>query len=180
MSSIRLDRWRAAVTASRIPTRRTSFTSPVVDYEPPPVGACPPPSSAALHRHASRPLRSVPAIPPGVRHEVEQPPRAAAVFAETALRRVLEVSDRRRPVAQLRPLVAPALFDAVAAFTKAGSRDGAAVLRRVRLRPVHVLDGEAAAAEVFATYSRGRRVRAIAGRVELVEGRWVMVALQVG
>jgi uncharacterized protein DUF6459 len=165
------------VTASRIPTRRTSFTSPVVDYEPPPMGACPPPSSAAMHRHAVRPLRSVPA---GVGPDVEQPPRAAAVFAETALRRVLEVSDRRRPVAQLRPLVAPALFDAVAAFATAGSRDGAAVLRRVRLRPVHVLDGEAAAAEVFATYSRGRRVRAIAGRVELVKGRWVMVALQVG
>ena len=171
------------MTASRIPTRRTSFTSPVVDYEPPPVssppiGPCPPPTSAAMHRHAARPLRAVPAATP---HDVEPPPpQAAAAFAETALRRVLEVSDRRRPVAQLRPLVAPALFDAVAAFTRAGSRDGAAVLRRVRLRSVHVLDGEAAAAEVFATYSRGRRVRAIAGRVELVKGRWMVVALQVG
>ncbi|KAA0098226.1 hypothetical protein CIW49_15450 [Mycolicibacterium sp. P1-18] len=165
------------MTASRIPTRRTSFTSPVVDYEPPPMGTCAPPSSAAMHRHALRPLRSVPTGDPP---DVEQPPRAAAAFAETALRRVLEVSDRRRSVAQLRPLVAPALFDAVAAFAMAGSRDGAAVLRRVRLRPVHVLDGEAAAAEVFATYSRGRRVRAIAGRVELVKGRWVLVALQVG
>jgi hypothetical protein len=102
------------------------------------------------------------------------------VFADTALRRFLEVSDRRRPVAQLRPLVAPALFDAVVAFTRSGPRDGAAVLRRVRLRSAQVLDGEATAAEVFATYSRGRRVRAIAARVELVKGRWVVVALQVG
>jgi Family of unknown function (DUF6459) len=105
------------------------------------------------------------------------------VFADSALRRFLEVSDGRRPVAQLRPLVAPALFDAVAAFTRTGSREGAAVLRRVRLRSVHVLDGEAAevsAVEVFATYSRGHRVRAIAGRVQLVKGRWVVVALQVG
>jgi len=168
------------VTAARTSTRRTSFATPVVDYEPPQIGPCPPPSSAAMHRHTSRPLRAVPTAPPGARHEVDQPPRAAAVFAETTLRRVLEVSDRRRPVAQLRPLVAPALFDAVAAFTTAGSRDGAAVLGRVRLRPVQVLDGDAAAAEVFATYSRGRRVRAIAGRVELVKGRWVMVALQIG
>lgn len=171
------------MTASRVPTRRTSFTSPVVDYEPPPLaapptGPCPPPTSAAMHRHASRPLRAVPAAVP---HDGEPPPpQAAALFAETALRRVLEVSDRRRPVAQLRPLVTPALFDAVAAFTRAGSGDGAAVLRRVRLRSVHVLDGEAAAAEVFATYSRGRRVRAIAGRVELVKGRWTIVALQIG
>jgi hypothetical protein len=48
------------------------------------------------------------------------------------------------------------------------------------LRSAQVLDGEATAAEVFATYSRGRRVRAIAARVELVKGRWVVVALQVG
>ncbi len=186
MSSIRLDRWRSAVTASRIPTRRTAFTSPVVDYEPPPVGAlpvspCPPPSPAALHRHTPRPLRSVPA-PAAVRPHTGEltPPRAAAVFADTALRRVLEVTDRRRPVAQLRTLLAPALFDAVVASTRTGPGGGAAVLRRVRLRTAEVHDGEATAAEVFATYSRGRRVRAIAGRVELVNGRWVVVALQIG
>jgi hypothetical protein len=39
---------------------------------------------------------------------------------------------------------------------------------------------EPAAAEVFATYTRGQRVRAIAGRVEIKEGRWRLVALQVG
>jgi len=165
------------VTASPLPTRRTSFTSPVVDYEPPPIIVCAPPSSAALHRPSAKPLRSVPNTP--VAGELPAP-RVAAAFAETTLRRVLEVSDRRRPVAQLRPLLAPCLFDAVAAFTAVGSREGAAVLRRVRLRSVHVLDGDDAAVEVFATYSRGRRVRAIAGRVELVSGRWVMVALQVG
>ncbi|HEY5843911.1 MAG TPA: hypothetical protein VIU87_21045, partial [Mycobacterium sp.] len=31
------------------------------------------------------------------------PPRAAAVFADAALPRVLEVIDRRRPITQLRP-----------------------------------------------------------------------------
>jgi hypothetical protein len=93
---------------------------------------------------------------------------------------VLEVTDRRRPVAQLRPLVTPALFDAVAALTRTGSREGTAVLRRVRLRAAELVDGEVAAAEVFATYSRGARVRAIAGRVELVAGRWTVTALQIG
>jgi hypothetical protein len=33
---------------------------------------------------------------------------------------------------------------------------------------------------VFATYTRGKRVRAIAGRVEVVGGRWQVVALQIG
>jgi uncharacterized protein DUF6459 len=146
------------------------------------VAPCPPPSPAALHRHIPRALRSVPAAPASGPHGGEPvPPRAAAVFADTALRRVLEVADRRRPVAQLRPLVTPALFDAVvAAVSRTGSREGAAVLRRMRLRSAQVLDGEATAAEVFATYSRGRRVRAIAGRVELVNGRWMVTALQIG
>jgi uncharacterized protein DUF6459 len=170
------------VTASHIPVQRTAFTWPVVDYEPPPVGpspanACPPPSSAALHRHTPRPLRAVAAR--GQSHELA-PPRAAAVFADTALRRILEVTDRRRAVVQLRPLLTPALVDAVASLTRTTSQEGAAVLRRVRLRSATVADGEATAAEVFATYTRSRRVRAIACRIELVKGRWLVVALQIG
>ncbi|MDX1888607.1 Rv3235 family protein [Mycolicibacterium sp. 050158] len=173
------------MTASRIPTRRTSFTSPVVDYEPPPVGlpaavACPPPSPAALHRHTPRPLRPVRAPGSDLPPREPRPPRAAAVFADTALRRVLEVTDRRRPVAQLRPLVASSLFDAVAATTRKASSEGPAVLRRVRLRSAEMRDDEVTVAEVFATYSRGQRIRAIAGRVELANGRWVITALQVG
>jgi len=114
------------------------------------------------------------------------PPRAAGVFAEAALRRVLEVIDRRRPVAQLRPLLTPALVDTVAALMRApaGVRDEAAVLRRVRLRAAGFDHGDpdGVAAEVFATYTRGRRVRAIAARVESAAGadRWQLVALQIG
>ena len=172
------------MTAARIPTRSTPFTEPVVDYEPAPVGApspglCPQPSPAAIHRHTPRALRAVPAAPaPAVR--TPEPPRAAAVFADTALRRILEVADRRRPVAQLRPLLAPALFDAVTTLVRTPATQGSAVLRRVRLQPTAPVDGEATAAEVFATYTRGARVRAIAGRVELVAGRWTIVALQIG
>ena len=102
------------------------------------------------------------------------PPRAAVVFAAAALRHVLEVVDRRRPIAQLRPLVTPALIDTVTALTRA-PHTAAATLRRVRLRRV---DGEAA--EVFATYTRAHRVRAIAGRIEHVDDRWRIVALQIG
>jgi hypothetical protein len=178
------------VTASRIPTAATppvaslapaptSFTSPIIDYEPPLVGvavACSPPTPAALHRHTTRRLRAVPAAPA---HDAV-PPRAAAIFADTALRRVLEVADRRRPIAQLRPLLAPALIDVVVAMTRTTPTDGAAVLRRVRLRTAGSADGEATTAEVFGTYTRGRRVRAIAGRIEIVGGRWLVTALQIG
>ena len=105
------------------------------------------------------------------------PPRAAVVFADAALRRVLEVADRRRPIAQLRPLVAPALIDTVIALTRA-PHTAAATLRRVRLRMV---DGdEENQAEVFGSYTRGPRILAIAARIELHRDRWRIVALQLG
>jgi hypothetical protein len=168
------------MTASRTPAERTSFVSPVIDYEPPPVAAtptltghaapCPPPSPTALRRRTPRPLRLV--SHPPVREPA--PPRATVVFADTALRRVLEVIDRRRPIAQLRPLLAPALIDTVTALTRSQHTAGA-TLRRLRLRMV---DDEAA--EVFGTYTRGTRVRAFAARIARNDDRWRIVALQVG
>jgi hypothetical protein len=159
------------MTASRIPHESPSLTTPIIDCEPPPVGitACPPPSPAALHRRTPRPLRSVPRPTPD-----PMPPRPALLFADAALRRVLEVVDRRRPIAQLRPLVAPALIDTVTALTRA-PQTAAATLRRVRVRMV-----DADAAEVFGTYSRGPRFLAVAARIELHRERWRIVALQLG
>jgi len=160
------------MTASRIPFEPVSLTTPIIDCEPPPVGltACPPPSLAALHRRSTRPLRPVPR--PVSREPL--PPRAALLFADAAVRRVLEVVDRRRPIAQLRPLVAPALIDTVTALTRA-PQSAAATLRRVRVRMV---DDETA--ELFASYTRAQRVRAIAGRIEYRDNRWRIVALQIG
>jgi hypothetical protein len=160
------------MTASRIPSEQASFTSPIIDYEPPPVGyqQCPPPSPAALHRRTPRPLRRVATCPA----QDPLPPQAVIVFADAALRRVLEVIDRRRPFGQLRPLVAPVLIDPVVALTRT-THSATATLRRVRLRMV---DDEAA--EVFASYTRGSRVRAIAARVERYRDGWRIVALQIG
>jgi len=160
------------MTASRIPSEPVSITTPIIDCEPPPVGltACPPPSPAALHRRSTRSHRPLPRPVP----REQLPPRAAMVFADAALRRVLEVVDRRRPIAQLRPLVTPALVDTVTALTRTPHM-AAATLRRVRLRMV---DGEAA--EVFGSYTRGPRVLAIAARIELHRDRWRIVAVQFG
>jgi hypothetical protein len=106
--------------------------------------------------------------------------RQAALFADAALRRVLEVIDRRRPVAQLQGLLAAGLVDSVLSANRAAGRDGAAVLRRLRLQALGPVD-RPAAAEVFGTYSRGRRIRAIACRVEPVgTNRWQLVALHIG
>ena len=114
--------------------------------------------------------------------------RQAAIFADAALRRVLEVIDRRRPAAQLRPLLAPSLVDSVvfvgrSAAGHAPGFEGAAVLRRMRLQPAGPRDPDTAA-EVFGSYSRGERVHAIACRVERVAAGagtgWLVVALHIG
>jgi hypothetical protein len=114
--------------------------------------------------------------------------RQAAIFADAALRRVLEVIDRRRPAAQLNPMLAPSLVDSVVAVGRSVTGQtpghaGAAVLRRMRLQPAGHRDPEAAA-EVFGSYSRGNRIHAIACRVEqrsVAAGtRWMVVALHIG
>ncbi len=168
-----------------MPTPRVpaSFISPIVDYEPPATpaadAACRTPSALTLRRHTPRPLRHT--RPPD--QETPLPP-AASLFADATLRRVLEVLDRRRPVIQLRALLTPALVDAVTSTLRTSQmspsrRTAPATLRRVRLRPA---GPDATAAEVFATYTRGGRVRALAARIELSEeaGRWQVVALQIG
>ena len=94
------------------------------------------------------------------------------LFADAALRRVLEVVDRRRPIAQLRPLVTPALIDTVTALTRA-PHTAAATLRRVRVRMV-----DCESAEVFGTYTRGPRTLAVAARIELHRDRWRIAAFQ--
>ena len=170
-----------------MPERRA--TSPVIDYEPSPEPLagrhelpCPTPSAAALHRRSPRPLR--PHRPPLQLCE-PPPPKSAVVFAETALRQVIEVIDRRRPVAQLRPLMTPALVDRVIAHAGVARR-GSATMRRLRVRAIDAgvdeggTPGEVCAAEVFASFTRSGRVHAVAARIERYRDRWRLVALQIG
>jgi hypothetical protein len=173
------------------PSDRDAFAViPVVDYEPPArdVRRCRPPSPTALRRpnthgqqrHSGRHAAA------GGSSTMSAPMRQAACFADAALRRVLEVLDRRRPVAQLHGLLAAGLVDSVLCanrFTagRLAADDGAAaVLRRLRLQAVGAPD-RLVATEVFGTYSRGRRIHAIACRIErVVGGRWQIVALHIG
>lgn len=173
------------------PPRRDTFAvMPVAEYEPPTrnvqkVQQCRQSSHDTLRRRTPRAPRQH-----GGNHAeagtaavkaaaLSLPMRQAAIFADAALRRVLEVIDRRRPAAQLRPLLAPSLVDSVLSVGRAlAGQEGAAVLRRMRLQPV---GDPATAAEVFGCYSRGDRIHAIACRVEQIPGnRWLVVALHIG
>ena len=184
------------------PTPDSWMTTPVIDYEPAPsplgrlrTPLCPTPSGEALRRSPH------PARRPSLQFREPPPPKSAVVFAETALRQVIEVIDRRRPVAQLRPLMTPVLVDRVIAHAGTAHR-GSAAIRRVRVRAVdpgaHPAAGSRAdprvdavvrendqhsdvrAAEVFASFARSGRIHALAARIERHKNGWRMVALQIG
>ncbi len=167
-----------------------SAVAPMLDYEPPARPTMPcrpahspasPPSARPRHGHPpktrpDRPTRTV--LPAAL--------QSAAVFADAALRRVLEVVDGRRPSTHLHPLLAAGLADSVVSArlaTQAG-RVEPAILQRVRVQPAG--SGEpASAAEVFGTYRRGRRTHALACRVESIPRTgngpaWQIVALHIG
>lgn len=153
---------------------RQAAVVPVIDYEPPAFGRAPdlPPVTTLRRRTGIAP---------------PQPPRAgpdtrvAAAFADAALRRVLEVIDRRRPLAQLRPLLAAGLVDSLLSGAARGTECGPARLRRVHAQ---ISRPDGTAAEVVANYTRGTRVHAIACRIEQVPcatgSGWLVVALHLG
>jgi hypothetical protein len=167
-------------TSSRPPEQTAFAVTHVVDCEPPArdVRQCRPPSPAALRKRNAHPPQRHSAQPAPA---MSVPMRQAAGFADAALRRVLEVIDRRRPISQLNGLLAAGLVDSVlSANPRTGAVGEVAVLRRVRLQAVGGPDGFAAA-EVFGSYSRGRRTHAIACRIERIgTARWQVAALHIG
>ncbi|SEL95853.1 Rv3235 family protein [Rhodococcus maanshanensis] len=147
-------------------------------------------SRATAHRAPARSPHSG-RSPVSGRGQVARPPAETVAidpeaqrFAEHALRLTLEVVDRRRPPALLRPLLAPALVGLVGALAQrpVPARGlGVACLGRVHLRP-----SGADSVEVFGSYSRGPRMFAVAARLERTPaagkalGGWRVTSLQVG
>lgn len=153
---------------------------PVIDYEPPPFGGPPtlPPVAVARPRLTAL---TAPAGGDDAGGCGANDVAAAAIFADAALRRVLEVIDRRRSLAQLRPLMPGGLVDSLLPAVDRRQGTDPARLRRVRAQSVRT-DGTAA--EIAASYSRAERVHAIACRVEqfptATGPRWQVVALHLG
>lgn len=96
--------------------------------------------------------------------------RAAQVFA-TAL---IEVLGGRRPVGQLRIHASPTVF---AGLVNRTTNDGGTPIQLMSLRVCQPADG---VAEVSTTVRCGPRARAIAFRLEGVDGRWRVTALDIG
>ncbi|GAB16506.1 hypothetical protein GOEFS_004_00210 [Gordonia effusa NBRC 100432] len=100
--------------------------------------------------------------------------REARTFVVTAMTQVLEVLDRRRPVARLAELVVPHVVDQIVALRRTcdvGAASAESALPTAALRRVHIQMCAPDEAEFFGNYLRGERVLAFAGRVEHVPQR---------
>lgn len=175
------------MTTAPIPPARTAV-APVIDYEPPARASIPgrsAPSPTSVRHRRGHPPKMWPDRPP--RHGLPPRLQSAAVFADAALRRVLEVVDGRRPLTHLHPLLAAGLAESVRSvrpFDRGPAEP--ATLQRVRVQPAG--SGEPpTAVEAFGTYRRGRRTHALACRIERVAGTgtaigmaWQIVALHIG
>lgn len=102
--------------------------------------------------------------------QLPPPARAGRAYA-TAL---VEVLAGRRPVGQVRVHAAPAVFAALA--TRAAQGWGAPV----QVASVRVCQPADGVAEVSATVRGARRAHAMAFRLEGVDGRWRITALDIG
>ncbi|WP_157170894.1 Rv3235 family protein [Nocardia araoensis] len=108
----------------------------------------------------------------------DETPSAARRFAESAVRIVLEVLDRRRPVPQLAVVADATVVAAVRTLLDAGYVPGRGLGVAVPVR-VSVVLVDARAAEVFAAYARGGRRFALAARIVRTRSAgWRLTALR--
>jgi hypothetical protein len=94
--------------------------------------------------------------------------------AAAMVRALLEVLSGSRPLAQLRAHCAPDVF---AGLEDAPMLGGRGVPHLLTTRVCEPADG---VAEVCAVFRRSERVRAMAMRLQGVDGRWRITALQMG
>ncbi|MBY4128745.1 hypothetical protein HQO83_10120 [Rhodococcus fascians] len=120
-----------------------------------------------------------PVVPTGTRPVV---PADARSSADRAMRILIEVIDRRRSADQLSALFTTPMIDLVRTIVRnppPGRQLGFAAVHRV-----HVVYRSERSAEVFGSYTRGPRMFAFAGRIELaIDPRrpgWTVTSLRVG
>jgi hypothetical protein len=94
---------------------------------------------------------------------------------------IIETAGGRRPLQQLSALLSPSVAAGLGAdFEKAAQRHTPHWTHAATVRSVHASEPADGVAELNATVQAGRRVRAVALRLEEREGRWRCTRLQLG
>jgi hypothetical protein len=132
--------------------------------------------------------RRLPFEQPRVRPAVWQPrpPRPRGLpdpspWGRRLLIGMIETAAGRRPLHQLAALLSPSVSRGlVADFERAAQTGSPHWLHRAAVRSMRVTEPVTGVAELCATVEAGRRVRAIAIRLEEHQGRWRCTRLQLG
>ena len=104
-----------------------------------------------------------------------------AGWAHRLLVGIIETAGGRRPLQQLSAMLSPAVAAGLAAdFERAAQRNAAHWTHAATVRSMHATEPADGVAELSATVLAGRRVRAVALRLEACEGRWRCTRLQLG
>ncbi|MGN6607437.1 MAG: Rv3235 family protein [Jatrophihabitans sp.] len=112
----------------------------------------------------------------GVRPSVAGDPE---LWARRLLLGLSEYAAGRRPLHQLAPIVNPLLLRSLGAnIDRARTAPGGHWLRGAAIRSLRLSTPADGVAEVAAVLNAGRRVRAMALRLEVRHGRWQCVQLQ--
>jgi uncharacterized protein DUF6459 len=94
---------------------------------------------------------------------------------------MIETASGRRPLHQLAAMLSPSVSRGIGAdFERAARQGGGHWLHRAGVRSVRVAEPADGVAELCATVETGRRVRAVAMRLEEHQGRWRCTRLQLG
>lgn len=115
-----------------------------------------------------------------------RPPRASglpdpAPWGRRLLIGMIETAGGHRPLQQLTALLSPSVSRGLCTdFDRARESGGAHWLHRASIRSVRAAEPSEGVAELCATVELGRRVRAIAIRLEAQHGRWRCTRLQLG
>lgn len=128
---------------------------------------------------APSPLRLASADPFGARPTGRTELPEPAAYARRLLIAVIETATGRRPASQLSQHTAPSVQAGLARDAGKISRLGSPA-RPATLHSVHLAEPADGVAEVAAVVRIGDRFRAVALRLEGLDGRWRCVRLQIG
>lgn len=104
-----------------------------------------------------------------------------AKWGQRLLIGIIETAGGRRPLNQLSPLLSPSVANGLRAdFELAGTAGQRHWTHAATIRSVHASEPSDNIAELSATVQHGRRVRAVAMRLEIRHGRWRCVRLVLG
>lgn len=122
--------------------------------------------------------------PRAATHSRDRPHTQMEARSRRIVQAIVEIIDGARPATQLMRMVTESVYDDLVArlesLGRAATRTAPVGPLSTRVASVHVEQPAAACAEISARIVQGGRSRALALRLDLVDGRWLCSAMRWG